>query len=412
METSQMNDKIKGLQQALDLTPENHVLRMMLANELKEASYPKEALQHYSVLLEKGQMLEQILVSAGLLAIELGEFEQAQQHLLIAQKLNVPNVKELEDKLESKRAKVLIAAKPEDTMTGLEVEPTITFNDVGGLEEVKKIINRLIILPFQRPELYEKYGKKAGGGVLLYGPPGCGKTMLARAVAGECKLPFYNIRIEKILDPYIGMSERNLHAAFDYARKQAPCVLFIDELDALGYSRRKQTSGHSRALVDQLLQELDSIGSENKGLLIMAATNAPWDIDDAMMRPGRFDRRIFVTPPDELARRAILRLQFANRHAEQLDENKLAKITPLFSGADLRALVEQATEKVIDEALMSGTEPPLTMKHLESTQKTLQASTLEWLRRSKNYVEFANQDNRYDDVAAFLKTSEGKLVKG
>lgn len=407
-----MNDKIKGLQQALDLTPDNHVLRLMLANELKDASYPKEALQHYSVLLEKGQMLEQVLVNAGLLSLELGEFEQAQQHLLIAQKLNVPNVKELEDKLESKRAKVFVEEKQEDTLTGLEVEPTITFNDVGGLEEVKKVIARLIILPFQRPELYEKYGKKAGGGVLLYGPPGCGKTMLARAVAGECKLLFYNIRIEKILDPYIGMSERNLHAAFEYARAKSPCVLFIDELDAIGFSRRKQTSGHSRALVDQLLQELDGIGSENKGLLIMAATNAPWDIDDAMMRPGRFDRRIFVTPPDEVARRAILRLQFANRHAEKLDENKLAKTTPLFSGADLRALVEQATEQVIDEALMSGNEPPLSMKHLESTLKTLQASTLEWLRRAKNYVEFANQDNRYDDVAAFLKAGEGKLVRG
>ncbi|MGL4610863.1 MAG: AAA family ATPase [Trueperaceae bacterium] len=407
-----MNDKVKGLQQALDLTPDNHIVRLMLANELKDASYLKEALQHYGILLEKGQMLEQVLIPAGLLAIDLGEFEQAYQHLLIAQKLNVPNVKALEDKLESKRAKVFTTNKAEDTMTGLEVEPTIIFNDVGGLENVKKVIARLIILPFQRPELYEKYGKKAGGGVLLYGPPGCGKTMLARAVAGECKLPFYNIRIEKILDPYIGVSERNLHAAFEYARAKAPCVLFIDELDAIGFSRRKQTSSHSRALVDQLLQELDGIGSDNKGLLIMAATNAPWDIDDAMLRPGRFDRRIFVTPPDEVARRAILRLHVANRHAEKLDENKLAKTTPLFSGADLRALVEQATEQVIDEALMTGSEPPLTMKHLESILKTLQASTLEWLRRAKNYVEFANQDNRYDDVAAFLKTSEGKLVKG
>jgi SpoVK/Ycf46/Vps4 family AAA+-type ATPase len=407
-----VNDKIKGLQAALDITPDNHIVRLMLANEFKETGYPREALQHYSVLLEKGQMLEQVLVPAGLLAIDLAEFEMAEQYLAIAQKLNVPNFQDLQDKLESKRTKVYAASTPEDTLTGLEVEPTITFDDVGGLEEVKKVIHRLIILPFQRPELYEKYGKKAGGGVLMYGPPGCGKTMLARAVAGECQLPFYNIRIENILDPYIGMSERNLHNAFDYARQKSPCVLFIDELDALGFSRRKQSSSYTRALVDQLLQELDGIGSENKGLLIMAATNAPWDIDDAMLRPGRFDRRIFIPPPDDLARRAILRLYLDNRHTERIDESKLAKITPLFSGADLRALVEQSIEQVIDEALMTGKEPPLVMKHLEHTLKTLKPSTLEWLQRVKNFVEFANQDNRYDDVAAFLRTAEGKLVKG
>ncbi len=407
-----MSDKIKGLEEALSLTPENHVLRLMLAEAYKDGGYPKEALKQYGILLEQGQMHDKVLIPAGLLAFELGDVELTRQYLEIAQKLELDTTA-LEDKLDSLRIKIPITEEsaPSRFQDAFEVESSLSFNDVGGLGDVKKIIERLIILPFKRPELYKKYGKRAGGGVLMYGPPGCGKTMLARATAGECNLPFLNIRIENILDPYIGVSERNLHEAFVLARQKTPCVLFIDELDALAFARRKQTSGHTRALVDQLLQELDAIGADNKGLLVMAATNAPWDIDDAMLRPGRFDRRIFVPPPDEVARRSILRLHLSNRYGDNFNEKRLAKTTPLFSGADLGALVEQAVEYVIDEALTSGKEPPLSMTHLEQALNELQPSTLEWLRRAKNYVEFANQDKRYDEVANFLRSREARNMQ-
>jgi SpoVK/Ycf46/Vps4 family AAA+-type ATPase len=288
---------------------------------------------------------------------------------------------------------------------------TTTFAEVGGLDDVKKSIHRMIILPFQRSELYERYGRQAGGGVLLYGPPGCGKTLLARATATECGLPFSNVRIEEILDPFIGMSERNLHDVFEQARRAAPCVLFLDELDALGFARRKHVGSAGRPLVDQLLQELDAIGAENEGILVLAATNAPWDVDEAIKRPGRFDRMLFVPPPDNAARTRILERLIAARPAESLDLKGLAKRTALFSGADLAALVERAVDRVIDEALDTGGEPPLRQEHLVAALDEMRPTTLEWLATARNYVEFANQGGRYEDVRRFLVSREARAWK-
>jgi SpoVK/Ycf46/Vps4 family AAA+-type ATPase len=263
-----------------------------------------------------------------------------------------------------------------------------------------------VILPLSRPELYQKDGRKSGGGVMLYGPPGCGKTLLARATAGECGLPFVNVRIEDVMDPYLGVSERNLHAAFERARANAPCVLFLDELDALAFARHKHGGSESRRLVDVLLQELDAIGSENDGLLVLAATNAPWDVDEAMLRPGRFDRVIFVPPPDEPARADILSVLLKAVPSADLDLKALAGQTPMFSGADLRSLVERSVDRVIDEALSTGGEPPVAMTHLTESLSQVKPSTLDWLHRVQAYVEFANHAERYDDVAKYLRTRD------
>jgi transitional endoplasmic reticulum ATPase len=219
------------------------------------------------------------------------------------------------------------------------------------------------------------------------------------------------VRIEDVLDPHLGLSERNLHDAFEQARLSAPCVLFLDELDALAYARRKQAGSAGRPLVDQLLQELDAIGSDNRDLLILSATNAPWDVDDALKRPGRLDRPLFVPPPDDRARRRILELALAERHAQGMDVKRLARGTALFSGADLWALVEAAIDEVIDEALDSGSEPPLTMAHLETALARARPTTLDWLASARNYVEFANQAGRYDEVASFLRSKEAKKLR-
>jgi SpoVK/Ycf46/Vps4 family AAA+-type ATPase len=216
---------------------------------------------------------------------------------------------------------------------------------------------------------------------------------------------------EEILDPFVGLSERNLHDVFVQARNAAPCVLFLDELDAIGFARRKHTGSAGRPLVDQLLQELDSIGSENEGILVLAATNAPWDVDEAAKRPGRFDRLLFVPPPDQTARERILELNLRGRPTRNIDVGALAKKTRLFSGADLRALVERALDAVIDEALDTGTEPPLDRDHLERALGGMRPSTLEWLATARNYVEFANESGRYDEVSRFLVSREARAWK-
>jgi SpoVK/Ycf46/Vps4 family AAA+-type ATPase len=305
-------------------------------------------------------------------------------------------------------------AGPDGTAIPFEFEAgqTTTFADIGGLDEVKKAIHRMIILPFQRADLYERYRRRAGGGVLFYGPPGCGKTMLARATASECGLPFSNVRIEEIVDPFFGVSERNLHDMFEQARRASPCVLFLDELDALGFARSKHSGSVGRQLVDQLLQELDSIGSENDAMLVVAATNAPWDVDDALKRPGRFDRLLFVPPPDEAARVRILETLLSGRPAEALDIRNLARKTPLFSGADIAALVERAIDAVIDEALETGAERPLRMTHFNTALTTMRPSTLGWLATARNYVEFANEGGRYNEVGSFLVSREAKAWRG
>jgi transitional endoplasmic reticulum ATPase len=290
--------------------------------------------------------------------------------------------------------------------------PRAVYFENSGRGSRVAAIHRTIVLPFQRPDLYETYGRRVGGGILLYGPPGVGKTLLARATAGECRLPSFNVRMEEVLDPYFGVSERNLHGAFEAARATGPCVLFLDELDAIAYTRRRQHGSAGRGLVDQLLQELDAIGSDNRDLLVLASTNAPWDVDEALKRPGRFDRLVFVPPPDEAARRRILELHVGDRPVDGVDLGKLARATPLFSGADLRAVVERAVDLVIDEALDSGESPPLRSTHLERALAAVRPSTLAWLQTARNYVEFSNQGGRYDDVSAFLRSREARAAKG
>jgi SpoVK/Ycf46/Vps4 family AAA+-type ATPase len=414
------SDRINALRQALDLSPDNHPLRLMLAEAFQEAGQTEEALQQYEVLLHTNQIPRDLLLTVGALALQSGALPLVQLCLEAARRAGViEGVSNLQARLDEKMAeqgavRLTIPRKNEQAPaanTYLEEREKVTFADIGGLDEVKKVIHRMIILPQQRSELYQRYGRQAGGGVMLYGPPGCGKTMLARATAGECNLPFFNVRIEEILDPMFGVSERNLHEIFEVARANAPCVVFFDELDALAFARRKHQGFSARSLVDQMLQELDSIGSENRQVLFLGATNAPWDVDDALLRPGRFDRRIFVPPPDEDARQHILKLMLATVPSSGIDLKRTAKATPLFSGADLRALVDHAVDLVIDEALESNSQPPLTMRHLDQSRADVRPTTLDWLARARNYVEFANQDDRYKEVATFLKSREARAWK-
>jgi transitional endoplasmic reticulum ATPase len=280
----------------------------------------------------------------------------------------------------------------------------VTFQDIGGLDEIKEQVRRKIILPFQKPSLFQRFRQRAGGGILLYGPPGCGKTLLARATAGECGAKFFNVAIADVLDMYLGESERKLQAVFDKARQSAPSVLFFDEIEALGGKRQYSREASSAKVVSQFLAEMDGFAQRNEGVLVLGATNVPWAVDSAFRRPGRFDRVQFVPPPDRTARQSILQLLLLDRPvASGVDLDFLARNTSGFSGADLRHLVETAVGHAIESSIDQGREVPVTDSDLRNALAEVRPTTLEWLTTARNYARYANEAGQYDEVLAFLK---------
>jgi SpoVK/Ycf46/Vps4 family AAA+-type ATPase len=283
--------------------------------------------------------------------------------------------------------------------------PGFGFDAIGGMGGIKDAVRMMIIAPLEQPELYAAYGKSAGGGILLYGPPGCGKTHIARATAGEIRSSFLNVGLHDVLDMWLGNSEKRLHAIFDQARRQKPCVLFFDEVDALGGNRGSFTGSAGRNVVNQFLAELDGLDGSNEGVLILAATNAPWHVDAAFRRPGRFDRVVFVPPPDEDARIAILEIQLEGKPTDHVDVRAVAMATRDFSGADMRAVVDRTVENKLRDALRTGQPTPLTTADLLSVVATVHPTTSEWFSTARNYAIHANQAGAYDEIAAFLGLS-------
>ncbi len=282
-------------------------------------------------------------------------------------------------------------------------KPALGFADVGGMERVKEEISLKIIQPMKNPELFKAFGKKAGGGILMYGPPGCGKTFIAKATAGEINAKFINIGLHDILDMWIGNSEKNLHEIFEMARRNKPCVLFFDEVDAMGASRNDLKQSAMRHVINQFLAELDGVETDNEGVLILAATNAPWAVDPAFRRPGRFDRIIFVEPPDESARKDILVSQLKGRPTGDIDIAKVAAATTGHSGADIKAIIDIAVEDKLTESLSKGVIQPIHTKDILKAAKQHRPSTAEWFSTARNYALYANESGLYDDILKYLK---------
>jgi transitional endoplasmic reticulum ATPase len=281
-------------------------------------------------------------------------------------------------------------------------KPKLAFSDVGGMDALKEEIRMKIIYPLQHADLFKAYDKKIGGGVLLYGPPGCGKTLISKATAGEIKANFIALGLHQILDMWVGNSEKNMHEVFQLARQNAPCVLFFDEVDALAADRRDLRQSAGRNLINQFLSEMDGAESQNDGVLILGATNAPWHIDPAFRRPGRFDRTLFVPPPDEGARAAIIDVMAKKKPIGELDPRALAKKTDQFSGADLKAVFDLATEEVLNQAMKTGKVIPLTTKDLVKSSGRHKPTTKAWFESARNYAMYANQSGFYDDVLRHL----------
>ncbi|MFI8911629.1 AAA family ATPase [Streptomyces sp. NPDC053513] len=282
---------------------------------------------------------------------------------------------------------------------------TVRLADVGGMDEVKERLEAAFLAPMRNPELRRLYGKSLRGGLLLYGPPGCGKTFIARAVAGELGANFLTVSLSDVLDMWIGASEKNVHDIFETARRQAPCVVFLDELDALGAKRSRTHHSGLRNVVNQLLTELDGIasGAGNEGVFVLAATNVPWDVDIALRRPGRLDRTLLVLPPDAAAREAILRYHLRERPIEAVDLGKLVKATEDFSGADLAHVCETAAEAALLDSARTGSVRLITTKDLLGAARQIKPSTEPWFAAARNVAMFANEGGLYDDLLAHLK---------
>lgn len=300
--------------------------------------------------------------------------------------------------------KVEIDDKPQGDAWDVETV-TATLADVGGMQSVKDRLTMAFLAPLRNPEIRKLYGKSLSGGLLLYGPPGCGKTYIARALAGEVGAAFMNVRISDILGHYIGDSENNLHDVFETARACAPVVLFLDEIDAVGMKRSQASASYMRPVTNQLLMELDGIGADNEGVFILAATNTPWDVDPALRRPGRFDRCVAVLPPDGPARQAVLYHHLKSRPVEGIDMGYLVQRTDGFTGADLAHLVDSAVEYAMMDSVRTGNVRMVTMQDFLRALAQIRPSAGPWFVTARNIVEYGNRDGQYDDLAEYMKAN-------
>ncbi len=435
------DDVIRNLEEALNVSPDNIPLRIMLADAYFNAQQIDKAEAEFKHVLQQDPAnragrtglaktyFQQKKYSTSIIILEelLEENPGNAPTLLLLSKAFLKN-NEIAKALH--HYKVLLSINPSSTdeeldqhlrnpaPSGANVDdiidlleesfeklekPTINFDHVGGMDKVKEEIKIKIIQPLQYPEHYKAYGKKVGGGILLYGPPGCGKTYLARATAGQINASFISIGIHDVLDMWIGSSEKKLHDIFELARRQTPCVIFFDEIDALGASRSDMRHSSSKMLINQFLTELDGVQASNDGLLILGVTNAPWHLDSAFRRPGRFDRIIFVQPPDQAGRESILKILLHGKPIGNIDYSGLAKQTADFSGADLQAVIDIAIEEKLRESFEKGMPQPIENKNLVTALKQVKPSTKEWFTTARNYALYANDSGLYDEILEYLK---------
>jgi transitional endoplasmic reticulum ATPase len=434
------DETIKNLLEAITVSPENVPLRLHLADLMLSEKMYTEAAMHFSEVLQrsygntKAQTgLANCYYNTGKYSAAIIIYEQLENQLqqedntrfikcLIKEKsmqqavelykkmlLANPSFKdeEIDGSLRLSSTPVDMNDEEGDDFAGDDnyfmERPDIKFSDVGGMQRIKDEISLKIIQPLKNPDLYKAFGKKIGGGILLYGPPGCGKTYIAKAAAGEIDAKFINIGLHDILDMWIGNSEKNLHEIFELARQNTPCVLFFDEVDAMGASRSDLKQSAMRHVINQFLAEMDGVGSSNEGVLILAATNAPWSVDAAFRRPGRFDRIIFVEPPDEKGREEIIKAVLQGKPVADIDTKKIAQSTAEYSGADLKAIVDIATEDKLTASMAAGSIQPINTKDLLKAIKQHRPTTLEWFASARNYALYANESGLYDDILKYLK---------
>jgi SpoVK/Ycf46/Vps4 family AAA+-type ATPase len=394
---------IESLMKAVEAAPQDLALRLHLASVLLDAGRRDDAVTHAATALAQDPTSEsarRILDSA------IGGPTTSAPLQRDAPEAPSFDWSEAETEMDGVVPPMFVDGDddPGPVASPYDVEPTgIRLDDVGGMTEVKKRLNASFLAPLRNPELRTLYKKSLRGGLLLYGPPGCGKTFLARAIAGELRARFLSVSLADVLDMYVGNSEKNVQELFAVARASAPCVLFLDELDAIGQKRTLTRNSGMRTTVNQLLTELDGIGADNEGVYVLGATNHPWDVDPALRRPGRLDRTLLVLPPDQSAREAILKFHLRDRPVESIDVRKIAKRTDGYSGADLAHICDTASEHALMASAESGDIRMIGMADLEAALAEVRPSIGPWMETARNVALFANQSGEYDELARFLR---------
>ena len=345
---------------------------------------------------DRGSAAQKYAQAAEILFRHAKDCQDTQEKVTLARRAQqllhtIRNIRNLgENEVDQADAGKTVVPGASNSAGGPRLKSGLTFDDVAGLDDVKETLRLRLIYPLRHPDKMAQYGLRAGGGLLLYGPPGTGKTMIAKALAGELDLPFMAIKPSEILSKWFGESAQKLADLFEEARGYASgAIIFIDEIDSIGASRNQANASEgSRRLLTQLLQELDGVQGKDQGLLFLAATNEPWLLDSALLRPGRFDERCLVPLPDLPAREVLLQLQLKDCWlADNVDLGSLARQTERYSGADLMCLCERAKQIPFREAVLQGTDRPINQDDFQHALESVHPSiTTDVVRKFEEYA--------------------------
>ena len=279
-------------------------------------------------------------------------------------------------------------------------KPNIRFKDIAGLNEVKERIKETIVYPFKNPEHYKYYDVPTGGGILLYGPPGCGKTMMAAAAAAECDAVFISIKISDIKDKYVGESEKRIKEVFKLAREHERAIIFFDEMDALATDRSDSSSGHEKSLVNELLAQMDGVDTKGSNkYLILAATNLPWAIDTALRRAGRFDNSIFIPEPDLAARKRLFEINLKNKPvSKSVNLDELAKKTAGFASAEISQICKEAARIPLREAIKKNSRREITKADFEQVIEGMQTILASWYPKALKELARGGEQEAFNEL--------------
>ena len=382
---------LAGLRAAVEAVPDNLALRLHVATLLLDAGRPAESLEHSSAVLAlvPGQREAAELADRATAALPVTPFP-----------VTTPMATAAPAEPQHRGATL------DQWVLGEVEEPRTTLADVGGMPAIKRWLSTAFLSSLRDPKMRRLFGRSLRGGLLMYGPPGCGKTFLARALAGELQAGFLRIDLAHVVDMWLGYSRRSVHEIFETARASAPCLLFLDQLDAIGPRRAGRRHSIGRGVVDQLVAELYSASEEHEGVFVVAATEHPWDVDALLRQPGRLDHRLLVLPPDLQAREAIIRAVLDGHPlAEDLEVPALAARTDKYSATDLAQLCEAAASAALEASIVSNSSRPITWADFTRGLNEIRPSTPPWFDLARDYARFAAEPGSYDDLVTYLRAN-------